>query len=296
MPGGDELTYFDYVKAAFRHRLRVPLLGRMPLHVMTLGLFAVLGIANPGFWLLGAATEVAYLWALSSNERFRTLVRGERLLAARADYEAQVARSLSRLSADSQQRYRRLLEQAGQIVGISQTLQDTSGDDTLASMVTLRTGGLNQLLWIFMRLLTSHELLRQNLERVDRKQLEKEVANLAAKVGAEPADSALSRSLAGTLEIQKKRLENLIKAADSLAVVSAELDRIEHQMKLIREETAVSGKAELLSGHLDLVSSTLSDTNRFLEQNAEIFGSVGLDLKSSMGSLGELPRLAEKAE
>jgi len=57
-------------------------------------------------------------------------------------------------------------------------------------------------------------------------------------------------------------------------VLDAELGRIEQRVALIREEAAVSGRADELSDRLDVVSGTLDETNRWMEQNAEIFGSV----------------------
>ena len=74
------LGYLDYLKAAFRWRARIPGLGRMPINAMGLAAFAVLGLANPGFWFLGAAAEVVYLLWLSSSDRFQNLVDGERLV------------------------------------------------------------------------------------------------------------------------------------------------------------------------------------------------------------------------
>ena len=56
-------------------------------------------------------------------------------------------------------------------------------------------------------------------------------------------DSALARSLRATLAIQEKRLENLETAAENLAVIDAELERIEQQVRLVREESAVSGRS-----------------------------------------------------
>jgi hypothetical protein len=44
---------------------------------------------------------------------------------------------------------------------------------------------------------------------------------------------------------------------------------------LIREEAAVGTKAEVLSDRLESVSGTLTETNRWMEQHAEILGDLG---------------------
>ena len=81
------LGYWEYVKAAFRRRARVPLLGYVPYNYLALFAFTVLGAAsqNPGVWFMGGALEIGYLTALAGNTRFQKLVEGEALLKERPD-------------------------------------------------------------------------------------------------------------------------------------------------------------------------------------------------------------------
>lgn len=289
MPKQD-LGYLDYLKAAFRWRPRMPLMGRMPVNHLGMGLFAVMGIANPGFWFLGVAAEIVYLVLVSTNPRFQKLVEGQRLLAAKATYEERVQVALERLQPASRERYYRLLDQGRKILGLAEVL----AEDDLTSMRSLRGGGLNQLLWIFLRLLTSREILADSLGRVDTAALEAEIASLEKRIAGADAESQLARSLAGTLDIQKRRLENHERARQSLAVVDAELERIEQQVVLLREETAVAGKAEMLSSRLDAVTNTMAETNRWMEQNAELFGRLGADpLGNVPADLPEIPTAME---
>ena len=44
----------------------------------------------------------------------------------------------------------------------------------------------------------------------------------------------------GTLDIQKRRLDNILQAESSLKVIEAELDRIEKHVALLQEESQVS--------------------------------------------------------
>jgi hypothetical protein len=291
-----KLGFMDYVKAAFRWRHRVPLLGRIPLHYLFLATFGVLGLANPGFWFLGLAAETAYLLATASSERFQKLVRGLELQASKASYQEKVESALVRLSADSQERYRKLLAQCREVLGLTRTLDE----DEVLSLRHLRSGGLNQLTWIFLRLLSSREALRDNLERVDPEALAQEVQNIEHRIEGESVtdpESPLVRALHGTLEIQKRRLENYERAGQSLRVIDAELRRIEQQVLLIREETAITGKPEILSDRLDAITGTLSETNRFMEQNAEIFGTLGADpLGSAPVDLPDVPPPIEQLE
>ena len=61
------------------------------------------------------------------------------------------------------------------------------------------------------------------------------------------------------------------------------------EVRLVREESAVSRSPEALSARLDAVSRTLGETSRFLDQHAEIFSDVSMtDFETS--SVPSLPR------
>lgn len=281
------LGFGDYLKAAFWRRIPVPGMGAMPMNQLALGAFAVLGLANPGFWLLGAAAELAYLFALSSNQRFQNLVRAERLSAGQEVAQVRLQRAIDNLNPESRRRYARLLAQAREIAEPALRLDDAGGPVKLQEV---RSGGLSQLVWIFLRLLLSREAVIETLGRVDRQRVESEIQKLEKKLEDTAEDSPLQRSMRGTLEIQQKRLENLQRAEDSRRIIDAELERIERQVELIREEAALTNRPEVLSDRLDSVSVTLNETNRWMEQHAEIFGGLsGLET----GSLSADPLSAD---
>lgn len=300
MPADPPLTYGDYLKAAFTRRYPIKGLGEMPLNQLALGAFAVLGLANPGFLLLGAALEITYLLGLSSSERFQKLVRAERMMRGRERSDAALQRAINGLTPASQRRYARLLAQAREIAEPALRLDDSGRPVKLEEV---RTGGLSKLVWIFLRLLLSREAVEETLARVDRSRVEAEIEKLEAQLAETADDSPLVRSLRGTLEIQQRRLANLERAEQSRSVIEAELERIERQVALIREEAALSNRPEMLSDHLESVSVTLNETNRWMEQHAEIFGSLGAGglgdplavdpLAASPEDLPEIPDLPE---
>ena len=282
MASGAQLGFFDYVKAAFNRRFLVPGLGSFRLNRAALAIFAVLGLANPGFWLLGAAGELLYLVLMASSERFQRVVKAQEKYASRQTDQQRIERSLSRLGEKSRERYLKLLAQCHEIVKLSDTLDERSID----SVAKLRTGNLNQLLWIFLRLLTSREVLVKTMKETRRREVEEEIERLEERIAAEAdSESQLARSLGRSLEIQRRRLENVDLGEKNMELLEVELDRIEQQVALIREESAVVGKAEALSERLDAVSGTLAETNRWMEQHAELFGGMeGLDAPAA-GSL-----------
>lgn len=293
------LTYWDYLRAAFQRKAKVPGMGRLPVNYLYLAAVAVLGLANPGFWLLGAAGEVGYLTWLSSNPRFQKLLEGERLQSRQTTYDDRVVAALERMRSVNRARYEALLAQCRRILGISEALSGGSlggSGSSMASLDNLKSKNLNQLLAIFLRLLTSREALNDSIQGVDREAVAKEIASLEGQLnGIHPeTDTALARSLRGTLDIQRKRLDNLSRAQASLAVIDAELRRIEQQVELIREEAAVVGKTETLSDRLDAVTSAMAETEEWMRAHLDLIG-VG-EVASDAPALPALPTVRRVEE
>ena len=276
-----ELNFLDYGKAAFAWRFRVPGLGHLPLNILALAGFGILGFGNPAFWLLGLAYEAAYLMLMAGSQRFQAIVQGTKLLQQRELWQGKQDNIYANLDSTSQGRYRRLLQDCSQILKNTETLsvKPTSED--------LRSGGLNQLIWLFLKLLYSKIKIRDITEQVSRGELEADIAKLSAKLAKESENTAIFRSLQGTLEIEKKRLENLIKADDSLKVIDAELDRIEKQVTLLREEASIASDPDTVSVRLDGVMQSLQGTNKWISEQNELFG--GLDDSSVPRNLLDQP-------
>jgi len=276
-----ELGFLDYVKAAFGWRSRVPLLGHLPLNVLAVAGFAILGLGNPGFWLLGLAYEAAYLFLMAGNQRFQALVQGTRLLQERQVWQSKQNVIFANLDRQSQQRYLALTQECLQILKNTETLS------TKPASEDLRSGGLNQLAWLFLKLLYSKIKIRGITEQVTRAELEAEIKAIADKLAKESEASAIYRSLQGTLDIQKKRLENLVRADETLKVIDAELDRIEKQVTLLNEEASMASDPDTVTVRLDGVMESLQGTNKWISEQNELFG--GLDDSSVPRNLLDQP-------
>jgi multidrug efflux pump subunit AcrA (membrane-fusion protein) len=285
---GEPLSYWDFVKAAFWKPVRSRVLGALPLTQMILAAFGLAGLFNPGFWLLGLAALVAIVGGRSSSARFQKLMEAERIAARAEGAEDRMQKAYERLQPASQSRYRALVMQCREILGMGGGIDEGKVSD-------FRAGNLNQLLWLFLRLLASREAIQDTLARVDRRQLESGIENIKARVsGVADQEGALARSLKATLEIQDKRLANLETATNNLAVIDAELERIEQQVRLVREESAVTGSPEAISSRLDSVSSTLSETSKWMDQHAELFTDLATsDFDSTVPPLPRIPVAAE---
>lgn len=262
------MKFFDYVKAAFNQKVDITGLGPMPMNKLLLFAAAVLGIINPGFWFLGVAGEVLYLSMMASNKNYQKVVQGSRMGEQKEMWGEKQAHILKGLDGPSHQRYDRLVENCSGILKITGSDTSDLGSDTR----DLRISGLNRLIWMFLKLLSSRLSINGIIARTKEEELEKEIREISEKMAAEPERSPLRRSLEGTLDIQKRRMENLLKAKGSLKVIDAELDRIEKQVTLLKEEASVNSDPELVSVRLDGVMDSLSGTHQWMSEQNEIFG------------------------
>jgi hypothetical protein len=141
---------------------------------------------------------------------------------------------------------------------------------------------LEELMWTFLRLLTMEESLAQFLE-IETKdnvpelvaEAEKECAKLRAEVEALrrkgqndelDAKERLLNSRTERLETLGKRAERLGTAKSNLALVVAEQERLDQQIKLIRADSIATRNAAALSARIDATVEHLETTNQWLSQ------------------------------
>jgi chromosome segregation ATPase len=265
-----EPRLWDYVKAAFLARRRVRGLGGMPFNVLFVLGAGVAGLVNPGLWLIGAGLEVGYLTWLSHNQRFRNLVRGQRLQERALGFTQRLAATVASLSEESRARWRGLEEKCREIIELSATVMP------LPAIEETKETGLNSLLVIHAKLLLSRELVRAYMTEGKRRELEQRLADTERRL-AETTSEAIKRSLDSNVAILKKRIEHAANARENLQVIDAELERIENQVDLIREEVAVNRDPTVLSARIDAVASSLGEADRFLRANEALLGALGAE-------------------
>jgi hypothetical protein len=280
-------TFWDLVKEAFHRKPVVKSLGGVPWNKVVLAATAILGFGNPGFWLVGVAGELLYLYLSATNPRFRNLVRAKRLAAERVTVDQQTDQWIAELGAEGRARFQALTANCQQVQRVYETLRPGG----LSVIDEQRWKGLDQLLFLFLRLQVSLELLQRQLGDASPRELQREVEALRAELAATApaASEALRRSRQSLLELKEKRLENLGRAGEARQVLSSELQRIEQQVELLREEAAISRNAESLSARIDSVAGILSENDAWMRQHEEILSDLGVDS-------GGVPRLLERGE
>jgi hypothetical protein len=147
--------FFDYIKAAFNAR---PLGMFVAPNWVGLGAFGLLGMMEPGFWVLGAGLELGYLFALATNERFQRLVAAVPLVEATADWNKRIQALVGRLDAGDRRIYDLLSQRCRSIIDLQ--LQGAS-PATVPGGLESQADGLGRLSWMFLRLLVARRTIQQ---------------------------------------------------------------------------------------------------------------------------------------
>lgn len=259
--------FLDYVTAAFNAR---PMGMFVAPNWIGLGAFALLGLANPGFWLLGAGLELGYLLTLSTNKRFQQLVNARPVLAARADWHARIQRVLSRLEPDDRRTYEDLAARCRSIIDLQ-----LHGATEPPHGLEAQADGLGRLSWTFLRLLLARRTINSVLGGAQNDaDLRRRIASLERQQDQPGLSEELARSIGGQLEILRQRLEQRTEGDRKLAFIDAELERIQQQVELIREQAALSTDPELLSRRIDEITTTLGATGQWIRDQQQVYGAM----------------------
>lgn len=242
----------------------------LPPNWIGLAAAGMLGLVNPGFWVLGAGLELGYLLLLSTNDRFRRTVAAEDSLGARSGWDERITKSLARLGPLDRRRYDALVARCQSILDLQ------TGHGEPPPGLAAQQDGLGRLTWMYLRLLAARHTIDHVLgaEATDAGELQRELRRLEERVAAGDLPGELRRSLEGRIEILRQRLAGREDAGKQLAYIDAELTRIEHQVELIREQAALSTDPELLSQRIDEIAATLGTTSAWIRDQRQVFGAM----------------------
>lgn len=128
---------------------------------------------------------------------------------------------------------------------------------------------LNQLPSIFLKLLKTRQLIEESLHRTKSDDISNEIKKLEKQLQNPDISPAIEKSLRGNIEIHRKRIDNLGSARENEMLVEMELQRIENQLHLVREEIALDGSPEGLSLSIDRVNSALGETEDWINKHSD---------------------------
>lgn len=258
--------FLNYVAAAFSAR---PFGMFVAPNWVGLAAMGLLGIANPGFWVLGAGLELGYLVTLATNSRFQRAIASRPLSAARSNWNERINRLLDRLEQEDRGRYGALAERCASIIELQ------THDAETPEGIEMQADSLGRLSWMFLRLLVARGTILRVLGQSEGDDaLEQRRRTLEKQARDESAPADLRRSLEGQIEILGQRIQQRAEADKKLAFIDAELARIEEQVELIREQAALSTDPEILSRRIDEITATLGGTGQWIRDQQQVYGAM----------------------
>jgi hypothetical protein len=252
----------DYLREAFNAK---PFGMFVAPNWIGLAAFGVLGLLNPGFWLIGVGLELAYLMALTGNARFRQLVDARLAGEAKDDWDSKIVARVQSLPSPDAERFYALEKRCDAIL-------DQQKKTGAISDVSLQSEGLGRLLWIYAGLLNTRQSLRQIMAGSGN-DFSQKVRLIEAQLAIEK-DEALRQSLTGQLDILHRRADMQKEGRTKISFLDSELDRIEQQVELIREQALLTSDSAALSRHIDEVGATLTGTTQWIRDQQKMYGAV----------------------
>ena len=277
--------FFDYLSAAFNAR---PMGMFVAPNWVGIAAFGILGATNPGFWVIGAGLELGYLLSLATNKRFQQTVALKPLNAARREWGQRIQRVLGRLDAADRRQYDALAERCRSIVDMQMNNAAEPPDG-----LEQQAESLGRLSWMFLRLLLARRTIGQVMGGAQNDvELQRRIASLERQQAQPGLSEELARSLSGQLEILRQRLQQRTDGDRKLAYIEAEVERIQQQVELIREQAAMSTDPELLSRRIDDITATLGSTGQWIRDQQQVYGAME-DLLTEPPPLTSDPRARE---
>jgi hypothetical protein len=259
--------FLDYLTAAFNAR---PMGMFVAPNWVGLAAFGLLGLTNPGFWVLGAGLEVGYLLTLATNRRFQQTVVNRPLSASHAEWNQRIQKVLARLDATDRRTYETLAERCRSIIELQ---LHAAAEPPIG--LEAQADSLGRLSWTFLRLLLARRTISDVLGSAQNDlDLRKKITSLERQQDQPGLSEELGRSIGAQLEILRQRLAQRTDGDRKLAYIEAELERIEQQVELIREQAALSTDPELLSRRIDEIAATLGSTGQWIRDQQQVYGAM----------------------
>jgi len=214
----------------------------------------ILGFAEPGFWLLGAGLETAFLFSLGLNPRFQKIVDAQDLQIDRDDATEKRKVLIGTLPPEGQQKVAALTTTCEKVLDVfrNQQAEEFLLDASRESLERLR--------WVYLKLLVARANLQNLGSRETEASLRGRISQLEDDLRAQNLSESLRNSKEATAANLKERLANLSRKVESLAEIDSDLTRIESQVEVILEKALLQGKPQTISTDIELASSFVGGT------------------------------------
>ena len=224
------------------------------MNVIALAGLMILGFGHPGFWFLGLAVETAYLYALSSSERFKRVVDAQEVDLEQGETDRQRESLVSTLDAVRRERLIQVQAKCGNVIEAYQKNEAEVG------LVESNRQALQKLTWLYLKLLVAQQNLTAMHKDNAAKDIQHQIDLIEKDLRFDKISPSLKESKHATLAILQQRLAVFGMRSETLQEMESDLTRIEAQVDLALENAGMRGKPIAISDNIDLVSQLLDDS------------------------------------
>lgn len=273
----------DYIREAFK----VP----YNLILLTGGLLAGVVTFHPEVvWPIVGALEILYLLAVSHHPRFQNLVHSRHSAAEAAVTVAQAGdRLLATLTPERRDRFGKVRERCEELQ--RSLAQSRSGGQLGDLFGEQQTESVNKLLWAFLRALAHEQVLATFSTPARRHEIEENLRRVQADLEKPDLSETMRGALGESVEVLKKRLENLGDAEENLQSLRARLMRIENSILLIQEQALTRSDPSFIEAEVQAATAGL-DTS---EEMLRMMDIPALDAVTGGPTPEFLPKTRERA-
>lgn len=220
-----------------------------------------------------AAAELGYLGFLGLNPRFQNVLKGQKKLPPPlpVDPRQRFQQLMAFLNPADAERFETLRQRCMELVKLRRDMaskEGTSGADDL------RGESLDRMLWLFLKLLHQRTGLEKFLGATKRATIEAELQSAEQQLAtaqerdksAALPESRLATSIRDRVTTIRERLDNHHKAAESLELVTAEIDKTEQQITHLCEVGMTMSDSAGLSVQIDSISQSLQSSEKIFSE------------------------------
>lgn len=242
------------------------------------------------------AGEVAYLGFLGTHPRFQKYVLAQEAKTARKvgreSAELSVRRLLAALPARQVQRFEALRSRCLELRQIARALKAPQTAEEQPPLEELQLSGLDRLLWIFLRLLYTRQMLQEFFQRTSDDQIRKDIAGVEDRLRRlaggpdDPQRQKIRKTLEANLATCRERLGNFEKARDQSELIEVEIERLENKIRSLSELAINRQEPDFILAQVDQVADSMVQTEKTM---SELQFATGLATDSE-----EVPQLLRR--
>ncbi len=273
-----EPTTWDYVKSAFNHRCDIAGLGGVPVNWLYLALVGGISIVAWPFGLAGLGLEAVYLGSMAGNPRYQMIVRSQRIQETTALQETEIDQMAYNLPTELNRRYCDFRDWCREVESIARTVDGGIADSYRKNLMSLRS--------TYVQLATgianidkmeddsqySYSYGSRRNRTGEKEDLEGKIAAVQQAIDKLPEDAPYEQraSMEATIESLRTRQGMVKEKKDHLAVNLAELQRLDEQVKLMRDQVLVGSRdTSSLTANLEATCAVIDSHAEWLKMRRD---------------------------